>query len=149
MLCYSLRTLVYASGVLAVALTGAACKSCKSNDSAESATESYPTTTRQRHYMTTAVTITVAETESAPVLTAIDAAFAEMERVVALVSEWESDSEISEVNRQAGRAPVVVGEELFSVIKTAHDVSTQSDVKGAVSLPAYSLGFLDHVNQLP
>jgi thiamine biosynthesis lipoprotein len=48
---------------------------------------------------------------------AIDAAFDEIERVEALLSEWRETSEISAVNREAGRRPVRVGPELYEVIE--------------------------------
>ena len=49
--------------------------------------------------------------------TAMQAAFDEVDRVEALLSEWRETSEISEVNRQAGRSPVRVGPELFQVLE--------------------------------
>lgn len=48
---------------------------------------------------------------------AMDEAFAEIARVEGLLSEWRETSEISEVNRNAGRRPVVVGPELYDVVE--------------------------------
>jgi hypothetical protein len=48
---------------------------------------------------------------------AIEAAYAEIDRVEDLLSEWRETSEISEVNRQAGRRAVVVGPDLFTVVE--------------------------------
>ena len=37
---------------------------------------------------------------------AIDAAFAELERVENVLSEWKNDSEVSRLNQNAGKGPV-------------------------------------------
>jgi thiamine biosynthesis lipoprotein len=54
---------------------------------------------------------------------AIDAAFVELERVEALISEWRDSSEISAVNRQAGVGPVLVGADLLAVMTQAMETS--------------------------
>lgn len=48
---------------------------------------------------------------------AIEAAFEEVERIEALLSEWRETSEISAVNRGAGGDPVAVGPELLEVVE--------------------------------
>jgi thiamine biosynthesis lipoprotein len=48
---------------------------------------------------------------------AIDAALAEVARLEDLLSEWRETSEISAVNRAAGRGPVEVGPELYAVVE--------------------------------
>lgn len=85
------------------------------------------TITERRHQMSTYVAITVAAPESPEATSAIAAAFAEIDRVELLLSEWKPGSQISEVNRNAGIRPVAVGEELLGVLQTAHEVSVQSD----------------------
>ena len=45
---------------------------------------------------------------------AIDAAFDEIARLEDVLSEWRSDSEISQINAHAGIRPVTVGEDVFS-----------------------------------
>lgn len=58
---------------------------------------------------------------------AIEAAFEELERVEALLSEWRESSEISAVNRRAGVQPVEAGRELLDVIRRAHEISEETD----------------------
>ncbi|MBP7685991.1 MAG: FAD:protein FMN transferase, partial [Deltaproteobacteria bacterium] len=48
---------------------------------------------------------------------AIRAAFAEIARLEDVLSEWREDSAISNINRNAGREPVVVGPDVLAVIK--------------------------------
>jgi thiamine biosynthesis lipoprotein len=50
---------------------------------------------------------------------AIAAAFAEIDRFEEALSNWSESSQISEVNRSAGAAPVVVGHELMTVLDRA------------------------------
>jgi thiamine biosynthesis lipoprotein len=57
----------------------------------------------------------------------LEAAFAEIARVEELLSEWRESSEISEVNRQAGREPVVVGPDLYKVIERSVEISELTD----------------------
>lgn len=73
--------------------------------------------------MATYVTISVAAPETPEVLAAIDAAFAEIARLEALLSEWQPESEISAVNQAAGQRAVTVGRELFDVIQSAQAVA--------------------------
>jgi len=54
---------------------------------------------------------------------AIEAAFAEVERVEALLSEWRETSEITEVNRTAGGPAVTVGPDLYSVVARSRHFS--------------------------
>lgn len=48
---------------------------------------------------------------------AVDAAFAELERIDRLMSEWKPDSPISQVNQAAGKQPVEVPEELRAMLE--------------------------------
>jgi thiamine biosynthesis lipoprotein len=54
---------------------------------------------------------------------AVGEAFAEIARVEGLLSEWRESSEISEVNRNAGRRPVTVGPELYGVVERSVRIS--------------------------
>lgn len=54
---------------------------------------------------------------------AIDAAYGEIERIEAMISSWRETSETSEINRQAGKAPVAVSPELFNLIRRSLRVS--------------------------
>lgn len=83
-------------------------------------------TVRSRFIMSTNVTITVAAPRSEQVNDAIEAAFVEVERLEAILSEWKDDSQVARVNAAAGKAPVKVDEEVFAVIGAAHAISEQS-----------------------
>lgn len=71
---------------------------------------------------------------------AIDAVFAEMHRIDALMSTYKPDSEISRVNDQAARAPVPVSAELFDLLQTSIEYSRLS--KGAFDITYASVGYL-------
>ena len=58
---------------------------------------------------------------------AVAAALDEVARVEALLSEWRDDSEISEVNRQAGGEPVVVGPEMLEVVQRGIEIARRTD----------------------
>ena len=71
---------------------------------------------------------------------AIDAVFADMRRIDALMSTYKPDSEISRVNANAARAPVPVSAELFGLLQTAQQYSALS--KGAFDITYASVGYL-------
>lgn len=71
----------------------------------------------QRMLMGTMFDIQIVEADPSAGAAAIRAAFDEVERVEALLSEWIETSEISAVNREAGRRPVVVGPDLYTVVE--------------------------------
>lgn len=58
---------------------------------------------------------------------AISAGFAEIVRVERLISSWDKESQTSEINRQAGMAPVKVDRELFDLILRAKKISEISN----------------------
>ncbi|MBK6578072.1 MAG: FAD:protein FMN transferase [Sandaracinaceae bacterium] len=82
---------------------------------------------------------------------AIRAAFAEIARLEDVLSEWREDSAISNINRNAGREPVVVGPDVLAVIKAGLDVSRWSD--GAFDLSWAALrglySFPPHEERVP
>ncbi|MCP4655490.1 MAG: FAD:protein FMN transferase [bacterium] len=57
---------------------------------------------------------------------AMEAAFAEVARIEALLSEWRESSELSAVNRAAGRQPVTVGPDLYAVVERSLGISKLS-----------------------
>jgi thiamine biosynthesis lipoprotein len=71
----------------------------------------------QRMLMGTTFAIQIAGVDESVGTAALEAAFEEIARVEELLSEWRDTSEISLVNREAGRQPVVVGPELFAVVQ--------------------------------
>ncbi len=97
-------------------------------------------TIRQQDHMGTYVSITVAAPESPEVLAAVQAGFAEVERLEQLLSEWRPDSQVSLVNRRAGEAAVAVDPELFEVARRAHRISRLSG--GAFDVTFQALGGL-------
>ncbi|TPE44429.1 FAD:protein FMN transferase [Pontibacter mangrovi] len=54
---------------------------------------------------------------------AIDAGIKEIQRIEALISEWQTTSQTSEINRNAGIKPVVVDEELYDLISRSNRIS--------------------------
>jgi len=84
--------------------------------------ESYSKT---RVIMGTYVTITAERGDLPEILTraAVFDAFAEIERVDRLMSTYKQDSQLSEINRQAGIRPVKVDPEVMQAVKDALEVS--------------------------
>lgn len=82
---------------------------------------------------------------------AIDDAFAAMAEVDRLMSNYRSDSELSHVNRDAARGPVVVSDPLLRVIEAAQRVSAESDGAFDVTVgPLVRLwGFHDKTPHIP
>jgi thiamine biosynthesis lipoprotein len=68
--------------------------------------------------------VTAVHADEARARAAVDAAYAEIERIEAIISEWRESSTVSEINRKAGVEPVVVPRELFNLIRRANKVST-------------------------
>ena len=87
-----------------------------------------PVVRHAREAMGTVFTLTVADPLPAELVErAALAAFDEIDRLEALLSEWRETSEISAVNRAAGLAPVVVSAETFECVSGALEVSQLTD----------------------
>jgi len=71
---------------------------------------------------------------------AIDAVMAEMHRIDRLMSPYKAESELSLINREAGRRAVPVGAELFGLIERSLHFSRLSD--GAFDITFASVGQL-------
>ncbi len=69
---------------------------------------------------------------------AVAAVFAEVARIDNLMSTYVEDSEISRINREAASGPVEVGDELFSLILRALDISLLT--RGAFDITYDSVG---------
>ena len=67
----------------------------------------------------------------------IDLAIREMTRIENLISSWDSNSQTSEINKNAGIKPVIVDAELFELIQRAQAISKISD--GAFDISYASL----------
>ena len=71
---------------------------------------------------------------------AVEAAWAEIDRLEAMISSWRETSETSEINRQAGIGPVAVSPELFNLIRRSLKVSELTG--GAFDITFDSVGKL-------
>jgi thiamine biosynthesis lipoprotein len=69
---------------------------------------------------------------------AVAAVFAEVARIDNLMSTYIEDSEISRINREAASGPVAVGDELFTLILRALDISLLT--RGAFDITYDSVG---------
>jgi len=67
--------------------------------------------------------VTAVHPDAAAAREAVDAAYAEIERIEAMISSWRETSETSAVNRAAGGDPVAVSPELFGLIRRSLEVS--------------------------
>lgn len=67
--------------------------------------------------------ITAVATSKATAIKAVDAGIAEIKRIEQLISEWDSTSRVSEINRMAGIRPVKAEAELFSLLQRSLSVS--------------------------
>lgn len=81
----------------------------------------------QRNMMGTIIEMTVLGMPGAQAAAGVEAAFAEMQRLEAVLSEWRPDSEISRINQQAGKSAVRVSEDTWKVIQAGLEVSRWSD----------------------
>lgn len=105
-------------------------------------------TVRKQNHMSTYVTITVAAPESEELVDAINSAFTEIGRLSIMLSEWRGESQISEVNRMAGKKPVEVSLQLFRLAKLAQGVSVASDGAFDITFQAL-LGLWNFKNPMP
>lgn len=71
---------------------------------------------------------------------AIDKCVEEILRIENIISEWKPDSEISKINKMAGKEPVTVGKELLYLIKRSKKISELTD--GAFDISFLSAGKL-------
>jgi thiamine biosynthesis lipoprotein len=82
---------------------------------------------------------------------AVDAAYAEIERIEAVISEWRETSKVSAINRNAGIAPVEVPQELLNLIRRSLRVSVLTD--GAFDITFNTVGrlwnFKSHTSPIP
>lgn len=76
--------------------------------------------------MGTRFSIQLVADDAAAGRSAIDAAYDEIDRVEALLSEWKDDSEITALNRAAGAGAQAVGVELFEVLARSIEISERT-----------------------
>ncbi|MGK2856016.1 MAG: FAD:protein FMN transferase [Thermoanaerobaculia bacterium] len=105
------------------------------------ATESAAVTLKdQRGAMGSRFEISAVHADPKECQAAIDAAYAEIERIEAVISEWRETSAVSEINRKAGIEPVVVTQELFNLTRRSLRVSGLTD--GAFDITFHTVGRL-------
>lgn len=80
-----------------------------------------------RLQMGTVVEITVTGDNQQALRRAVDAAYAEMDRLIKVMSHYDEGSAVSAISRAAGREPVAVPPELMTVLQMAQRVSERSD----------------------
>lgn len=78
---------------------------------------------RIQMHMGTLVTVTAVASDKNVGDGAVQAAFDEIKRLEQLLSTWRSDSELSQVNAEAGRRPVQVSRETLQLIIRALDIA--------------------------
>lgn len=71
--------------------------------------------------------ITVVAKDSVVAIGYIDEAVAEMNRIEQLISSWDPESQTSEINKNAGKKPVAVDEELYRLVERAIGISKLTD----------------------
>lgn len=79
--------------------------------------------TRSAVVMGTEVEVTVSATEEKDADKALAIALEELKRVEGLMSEWDESSPVGKINREAGKRPVEVNDEVFKVVSAALEVS--------------------------
>jgi len=93
-----------------------------------------------RALMGTDVAIKAIGNDRAELNLAVEEAFSEVSRLEKMMSNFIETSELSRINQQAGKAPVPVSRELYSVIRQANDFSILTD--GAFDITFASVGKL-------
>jgi thiamine biosynthesis lipoprotein len=78
---------------------------------------------RIQMHMGTLVTVTAVASDKNVGDRAVQAAFDEIKRLEQLLSTWRSDSELSQVNAQAGHRPVQVSPDTFQLVLKALDIA--------------------------
>lgn len=82
---------------------------------------------RKLYMMTSPFEITVVAKDTIEGNKLIDAAIAETARIENLVSDWKPETQISQVNKNAGIEPVKVDDEIFELVQRAIKVSKLTD----------------------
>ena len=84
--------------------------------------------------------VTAVHPDAAAAWRAVEAVYAEIDRLEALISEWIESSETSALNRNAGVRPVRVSPEVLALVRRAVEVSRLTD--GAFDITFLSVGRL-------
>jgi thiamine biosynthesis lipoprotein len=76
--------------------------------------------------MGTVVTVFIWGDDEVKAAKAAESVFAEMKRIDGVMTTWTPDSEVSQINTNAGVKPVVVSQETYDVIARAQDVAKRT-----------------------
>ncbi len=90
--------------------------------------------------MGTAIGVELWADDRAAATEAIDAVMAEMHRIDRAMSPFKADSELSRINRDAARAPVLLSDEMFALLRRAVHFSLLGD--GAFDITYAAVGHL-------
>jgi thiamine biosynthesis lipoprotein len=80
-----------------------------------------------RHKMGSQFQVTAVHEREEVAWEALEAGYAEIDRLEEMISSWRESSETSAVNRAAGIRPVAVSEELFNLVRRALKISELTD----------------------
>ncbi|MEP6931703.1 MAG: FAD:protein FMN transferase [Flavobacterium sp.] len=80
--------------------------------------------------------ITIVAEDSLTAVTRINETIAEITRIENLISDWKSDSQVSEVNQNAGIRAIKVDREVFDLTKRAIDISEMTNGAFDISFAA-------------
>ncbi len=96
--------------------------------------------TREEAIMGTRCAVELWSEDAAAGEAAIEAVFADMRRIDALMSTYKADSQVSRVNAEAADHPVKISDELFALLATSLEYSRLS--QGAFDITYASVGYL-------
>jgi thiamine biosynthesis lipoprotein ApbE len=82
---------------------------------------------RARYLMGATLNVTLEGDDAATLNRTAEEIFAEVSRLESLLSNWRSDSEVTDLNRRAGTGPVEVSEELFDLLERSQYWAAQTD----------------------
>lgn len=94
--------------------------------------EDVPIVGVERALMSTVYQVSVVSEDEPAARAAMNEALDEIARLETLLSEWQEESEVSQINASAGRAPVHVGPETLAVVEAGLRISR--DTNGAFDL---------------
>lgn len=95
---------------------------------------------REEAIMGTAIRVELWHEDAVTARAAMAAVMDEMRRIDRLMSPYKPDSELSRINREAARRPLVISQEMFDLIQRSIEFSKLSD--GAFDITFSSVGYL-------
>ncbi len=100
---------------------------------------------RSHRAMGTQITVTAYTDEPERAVKAMEAAFAEFNRLETILSVWRPNSDVSRINKAAGKEAVKVSDETFEVVQRGLDLAEKTDGKFDITFGALAgLWKFDH-----